>query len=167
MKKILVSTLLLSILLCGCSQKQSDLMASNPYEIGVNGDVLSYYDDKSHFESCGFEILNNALKSTQSKRNNIFVNKDDHIRNIVVVDEDIITYKGISVGDDVNKILNNFEYENSLGDNYSVLFDGTTEINSKDKSAKQDDFIWINYTTNDKTIEKITICDVLYGKEMR
>lgn len=133
MKKVLISTLLLSILLCGCSQKQSDLMVSNPYEIGVNGDVLSYYDDKSHFESCGFEILNNALKSTQSKRNNIFVNKDDHIRNIVVIDENIITYKGISVGDGVDKILNNFEYENPLGDNYSVLFDGTAEINSKSK----------------------------------
>ena len=108
-------------------------MVSNPYEIGVNGDVLSYYDDKSHFESCGFEILNNALKSTQSKRNNIFVNKDDHIRNIVVIDDNIITYKGISVGDGVDKILNNFEYENPLGDNYSVLFDGTAEINSKSK----------------------------------
>ena len=44
--------------------------------------------------------------------NNIFVNKDDHIRNIVVIDENIITYKGISVGDGVDKILNNFEYEN-------------------------------------------------------
>ena len=167
MKKLLVSTLLLSILLCGCSQKQSNSMISNPYEIGVNGNVLSYYDNKSNFESCGFEILNNALKSTQSKQNNVFVNKEDHVRNIVVADKDIITYKGISVGDDVNKILNNFEYENSLGDNYSVLFDGTTEINSKDKSAKQDDFIWINYTTNGKIIEKIAICDVLYGKEMR
>ena len=167
MKKLLISTLLISILLCGCSQKQSNLIVSNPYELDVNGDVLSYYDDKSNFKSCGFEILNNALKSTQSKRNNIFVNKEDHIRNIVVVDKNIITYKGISVGDGVNKILNNFEYENPLGDNYSVLFDGTTEINSKDKSTKQDDFIWINYTTNGKTIEKIAICDVLYGREMK
>ena len=167
MKKLLASTLLMPILFCGCSQKQSDLMVSNPYEIGVNGDVLSYYDDKSNFESCGFKILDNALKSTQSKQNNIFVNKEYHVRNIVVVDKNIITYKGISVGDGVNKILNNFEYENPLGDNYSVLFDGATEINSKDKSAKQDGFIWINYTTSGKTIEKIAICDVLYGKEMR
>ena len=167
MKKLLVLILLLSLSLCGCSQKQSNLTESNPYEIIVNGDTLSYYDDKSNFERCGFEVLNNALKSLQLKQNNIFVNKEEHIRNIVVVDENIITYKGISVGDSVSKISNNFKYENSLGNNYSVLFDKTIEINPKDKSVKQDVFIWINYITNGKTIKKITICDVLYGKELR
>ena len=168
MKKILTVTLLLSMLLCGCSQSKSNSTISNPYEISVKGDVLSYYGEKSDFDNAGFDITSKALESSQSKKNNVFVGKEDAIRNIVITSKDISTYKGISVSDSVDKIKSSFIYENSLGNNYAVLFDGTTEVDAKDKSAtKQDDFILINYATNGKTIEKITICDVLYGREMR
>ncbi len=168
MKKILTVTLLLSMLLCGCSQSKSNSTISNPYEISVKGDVLSYYGEKSEFKNAGFDISNKALESSQSKKNNIFVGKEDSVRSIVITSKDITTFKDISVGDSVDEIESSFKYENSLGNNYAVLFNGTTEIDSKDKSAtKQDDFILINYATNGKTIEKITIYDVLYGREMR
>ena len=157
----------MSMLLCGCSQNQSNLSVSSPYEILVKDKMLSYYGEKSDFEKVGFDIVSKALESTLSKRNNVYVNGKGNIRNIVITSKDVTTYRNISVGDNVHKIENNFNHEINLKTSYSVLFDGTREINPKDKSAKQDGFIWINYTTNGETIEKITIYDVLYGKEMR
>lgn len=129
--------------------------------------MLSYYGEKSDFENSGFDIVYKALESSQSKKNNVFVNKEGSVRNIVITNKDVVTYQNISVGDSIDKIKNTFNYEVNLKTSYAVLFDKSTEINPKDDSNKQDDFIWINYTTNGKTIEKITIYDVLYGKEMR
>ena len=167
MKKVLVLTLLLSLLLCGCSQNKSNSAISNPYEISTKSGMLSYYGEKSDFENSGFDIVYKALESSQSKKNNVFVNKEGSVRNIVITNKDVVTYQNISVGDSIDKIKNTFNYEVNLKTSYAVLFDKSTEINPKDDSNKQDDFIWINYTTNGKTIEKITIYDVLYGKEMR
>ena len=167
MKRFSILSILLLMLLCGCSQNQSSSVLNNPYEISTNDGVLSYYGEKSDFESAGFDSFSKALESSMSKKNNVFANKEGIVRNIVITDRDIVTYRNISVGDSVDKIENAFAHEVNLNTSYSVLFDGVTEINPKNSSPIQDDFIWINYTTNGKTIEKITIYDVLYGKEMK
>lgn len=168
MKKALSILILITFILSGCSNTQnSSTKVENPYEINVKGKILSYYGDKTDFENIGFEVLNSPLKSSQSNKNNIFTNSEDIIRNIVVTDKNISTYKDIAVGDSVDKIENAFTNEVNLKTSYAVLFDGTNEIDPKNDDIKKDNCIWINYTTNGKTIEKIAIYDVLYGKEMR
>lgn len=168
MKKALSVLVLITLILSGCSNsKNTSVDVKNPYEINANGEILSYYGDKSEFENVGFEVLNSSLKSSQSNENNIFVNNEDAIRNVVIADKSISTYKNIAVGDNVDKIEKTFTYEVSLKTSYAVLFDGTNEVNPKNDNTKKDNYIWINYTTNGKTIEKIAIYDVLYGKEMR
>ena len=168
MKKVLSVLILITFILSGCSNaKNSSTKVENPYEINVKGEILSYYGDKTDFENIGFEVLNNSLKSSQSNKNNIFVNNEDAIRNIVITDKNTSTYKDIVVGDSVDKIESSFINEVNLKTSYAVLFDGTNEIDPKNDDIKKDNCIWINYTTNGKTIEKIAIYDVLYGKEMR
>lgn len=168
MKKVLSVLILIAFILSGCSNaKNSSTKVENPYEINVKGEILSYYGDKTDFENIGFEVLNSPLKSSQSNKNNIFANSEDMIRNIVIIDKNISTYKDITVGDSVDKIESSFINEINLKTSYAVLFDGTNEIDPKNDDIKKDNCIWINYTTNGKTIEKIAIYDVLYGKEMR
>lgn len=168
MKKVLSVLILITFILSGCSNaKNSSAKVENPYEINVKGEILSYYGDKTDFENIGFEVLNSSLKSSQSNKNNIFVNNEDAIRNIVITDKNTSTYKGIVVGDSIDKIESSFINEVNLKTSYAVLFDGTNEIDPKNDDIKKDNCIWINYTTNGKTIEKIAIYDVLYGKEMR
>ena len=168
MKKVLSVLILITFILSGCSNaKNSSTKVENPYEINVKGEILSYYGDKTDFENIGFEVLNSSLKSSQSNKNNIFVNNEDIIRNIVIADKNTSTYKDIAVGDNVDKIENTFVNEVNLKTSYAVLFDGKNEINPKNDDIKKDNCIWINYTTNGKTIEKIAIYDMLYGKEMR
>lgn len=168
MKKALSIIILITFILSGCSNtKKSSTKVENPYEINVKGEILSYYGDKTDFENIGFEVLNSSLKSSQSNKNNIFVNNEDAIRNIVITDKNTSTYKGIVVGDSIDKIESSFINEVNLKTSYAVLFDGTNEIDPKNDDIKKDNCIWINYTTNGKTIEKIAIYDVLYGKEMR
>lgn len=168
MKKVLSALILITFILSGCSNaKNSSIKVENPYEINAKGEILSYYDDKTDFEHIGFEVLNSPSKSSQSNKNNVFVNNEDTIRNIVITDKKISTYKGIVVGDSIDKIETSFINEVNLKTSYAVLFDGTNEIDPKNDDIKKDSCIWINYTTNGKTIEKIAIYDVLYGKEMR
>lgn len=168
MKKVLSILVLTMLILSGCSNgKNTSVDVKNPYEISVSGEILSYYGNKSDFENAGFEVLNSSLKSSQSSKNNIFVNSENTIRNIVITDKSASTYKGIAVGDDVDKIENAFINEVSLKTSYAVLFDGVNEINPQNSDIKKNNYIWINYTTNGKTIEKIAIYDVLYGKEMQ
>lgn len=165
MKKFL-TIFMLSLTLCGCSQGWQAASKLSPCEISVNDTTLSYYDEPSAFEENDFEIQESSLKSVQSKTNNIYINKDNTIRNIVVSDKGIITYKNISVGDNINKLKKSFTHITNIGDNYSVLFDGEKEVDPKNASV-ENDFIWLNFTTDDGTITKIAIYDVKFGKEMR
>lgn len=49
---------------------------------------------------------------------------------------------------------------------YSVLFNGSTEVNPTE-TDKDDSWIWINYTYDNDKITDISIYDVKYGREMR
>lgn len=153
MKKLLLLSILLLFSLTGCAETKSQKTTiSAPYEILFNNTNLSYYDTENSISS---EIKNNILFDT----NGI-------IRCISVTDKTIETYKGISVGDNINKIEDNFSYEYKSGDNYMVIFNNNVEENPTNKN-KEDNWIWINYITDDHQITQIQIYDVKYGREMR
>lgn len=164
MKKLL--PIIMIFMLCGCSADQENISVTHPYELSTNNKILSYYGKSSEFTDENFDIITSVLKSIQSNINNVYVDKGDNIRSIVITDKDVSTYKGISVGDNISAIEKAFSYETNVGENYTVLFDSDKEIDPK-SSSKKDDFIWLNFTTNDKTIEKISIYDVKFGREMR
>lgn len=120
----------------------------------MNGEkTISYYDtsDENSFSDFEDEIISN---------------EDGLIRCFNISSSDIVTYKGISVGDDISKVKDVFEYEYAMSDEiYSVLFNDSTEKNPAED--KEDSWLWINYTYENNEITSISIYDVKYGREMR
>lgn len=151
MKKLLllISILLLSI--TGC-QKTQQVTIDAPYEMIFNDKTLSYYDEKNNIPS-EFD-------------NNIVFDANGTIRCISITDKNVKTYKEISVGDNINKVEDNFSYEYKNGNNYMVIFNDSTEENPTNQD-KEDSWIWINYITDGSKITQIQIYDVKYGREMK
>lgn len=129
-------------------------MVQSPQSISDGENAISYYD-KSDTESF------------LDFKNEVIANEDGIIRCFNINSSDIITYKGISVRDNISKVEDYYEYEYAIGDTkYSVLFNGSTEVNPTE-TDKDDSWIWINYTYDNDKITNISIYDVKYGREMR
>ncbi len=91
MKKLLLLFILLLFSLTGCSEtKSQEVTINTPYEILFNNTNLSYYDTKNSISS--------------EFKNNILFDANGIIRCISVTDKTIETYKGISVGDNINSV---------------------------------------------------------------
>lgn len=157
---ILIALLFLS----GCSQS-----ADNPYEVAKGTSILSYYDTEDSVSIDGFTILDykssNTIKIREQNKDCIIV-RDGRIRCIYIVDEDIVTYKGISVGDNIDKLEDIFSNVYQLENIYYVFFNNNTE-EDPDNQNKEDSLIWIAYFTDDSQITAIQIYDDLYGRELR
>lgn len=169
MKKRLLLLITSLFLMSGCSQNESDRNIDNPYEITKDASTLSYYDKEDNISIEGFTILDRTPDNVigiRNQSNNCIIVHDKTIRCIFIVDEDIITYKGISVGDSVDKINSVFSNVNQLQDTYSVLFNANTEEYPTNQN-KEDDWIWITYYTDGSRITSIQIYDVLYGRELQ
>ena len=170
MKKRLFLLIASLFLLSGCSNsKSNENNVNNPYEIAKGTYILSYYDTEDSIDMEGFKILknepSNVIGILNQSDNRIIVNNGT-IRCIYIVDENIITYKGISVGDSVDKIENTFEHEYKLNDYYSVLFNNDKEEDPANQN-QEDAWIWITYFTDGSKITSIQIYDVLYGSELK
>lgn len=167
MKKLFPIFIALSLCFTSCvSQKDTKSVdINNPHEISVNGEILSYYDTKTKIN--GFGTLKVSLDSLQNKdTNNIIINDDNVIRCISIIDDSVSTYKEISVGDSITKITESFEYEYNIGKNYMVIFNNGIEENPTNQN-KEDNWLWINYITDEKNITQIQIFDVKYGNKMK
>lgn len=139
-------------LLSGCSKNVQSI--SLPCEIANNNSTISYNDNRDS-------------KSFSEFSNIIITDNEGNIRSFNIDSSDIQTYKDISVGDDIKKIEDSFEYEYAIRDNtYSVLFNDSTEENPTEEN-KDDSWLWINYTYDNNKITNIYIYDVKYGREMR
>ena len=88
------------------------------------------------------------------------------IRYIYIVDKDIITYKGISVGDSIDKLKGTFSNIRQSGGGFNIFFNNKNEQVLMDPN-KEDTGIWIAYYTDGSKITSIHICDALYGRELR
>lgn len=157
MKKYLLLIMSLLFLLSGCSR------VNNPYEIKKGTSTLSYYDTEDSFSENGFTIIDRH--PTYLPSDNCIVVRRGMVRCIYIIDEDIITYKGISVGDNVDKIGDTFSNIQQSQHIYNVLINNNTEEDPDDPD-KEDTWIWIIYYTDDSKITAIQICDVLYGSSL-
>ena len=166
MKRLFIISLLL-FTLTGCSKQK----VNYPYEILSSNKILTYYDEKEKFSN-NFSVLNignNFLdswqKSFHDKKNNIVINSNGELRCISIENKSTKTYKNISVGDSISKIEESFLYENTIGDFYCVLFDENSEEQNQlsDQNIK-DNWIWINYLTENSKITNIVIYDVKFGR---
>lgn len=166
MKKLLLLSILLLFSLAGCAETKSQEVTINaPYEILINDTTFGYYDTKNNVPN-EFNVLENSLSNSQSIGNNVLIDTNGMIRCISVANKTVKTYKGISVGDNINKIENIFSCEYKVGDNYMVIFNNNVEEDPTNQN-KEDNWIWINYITDGSQITQIQIYDVKYGREMR
>ena len=170
MKKKSLLFIALLFLLSGCGQKPS---VDHPYEINYRGKTLSYYDTEDEIDTDVFDILENKPTNLlDNEKNTILVNEDGEIRCISILDSDIITYKSISVGDNVSKIEKSFdnvfigERSSSDATNYMVVFNGDDIEEDPTNQNKEDSWIWIGYITENSKIIMIRIYDVKYGYKM-
>ncbi len=165
MKKHFLLLIALLFLLSGCSLSKSEkISVNNPYEIAKGTITLSYYDTEDNISIDGFNVVENNLQNFQDKNNNIIVNDNGIIRCITIVDDTVKTFKSISVGDSIDKIEDNYEYEYKTGSYYNVVFNGKIEDDLANKN-KEDNWICITYYTDNNIITSIQIFDVKYGRE--
>lgn len=167
MKKLLLLFILLLFSLTGCSETKSQEVTINaPYEILIDNTTFTYYDTKDNVPT-EFNVLDNSLSNSQSIDNNVLIDTNGIIRFISITDKNVTTYNQIKVGDDINKVINAFNYEYQPKDTiYSVIFNNNVEENPTNQN-KEDSWIWINYITDGSQITQIQIYDVKYGREMR
>lgn len=97
---------------------------------------------------------------------NLTINGDGHIRAITVSGAEVETYRGISVGDTVEKVKAAYQYETEAGGMISAIVNGRQEL-KPDAQGKPGGAIWINYRHDSGVITSITIYDVDYGLTMK
>jgi hypothetical protein len=168
MKKILPLFIAFSLYLTGCASqdKTNSTDINNPYEISVNGKILSYYDTKDNIDTNIFEISDSMVGFANKSENMVDIDDNGQIRCIVIANKSITTYKNISVGDSVNKINESFKYEYNWNNNYMVIFNNGVEEDPMNQD-KENNWLGINYITDGEHITHIQICDVKFGNEMR
>lgn len=136
-----------------------------PYEFIYDGQTYSYYDNPDKFADI-FYIANRFNDTGIDKdANRIIINENNEIRSIYITDPAIKTYKGISVGDNVQKVKDTFK-------NYTpscTLEDEGCEFPSVwFPTEYNDEQIGIQYKTDENSnIELIIICDFKYQKYLK
>lgn len=167
MKKCFLLLFTLFFMISGCSSnKPNEINVDNPYEIAKGTSILSYYDTEDSIDIDGFNVLENSLRNSLDKNNNIIVNDGGAIRCITVVDDTVKTFRSISIGDEIAKIEETYNNEYRIGNNYMVLFNNDIEEDPANQK-KEDTWIWITYYTDGSQITSIQIYDVKYGREVR
>ncbi len=175
MKKISYVILILFILLLLGSCRKKTI--KGPDEILIEGKIISYSDTLEQVEDklgegkaddmfvkkqgyCWYEYTDDLL---------LLFNEEDKMRAIDIEDEDIITYKNICVGDDIDKVADTFKYEIVSNRFYNVYFEGKEELDGLDhEKTLNKDWITITYYTNeDNEIVRISIMDKKYAMTMR
>lgn len=128
MKKISLLLLLSMLAASGCGK--SGLAAG---QISYSGKTLTYGENKVDdvFFTDGVELT---------------LNNENEIRSITITNKDVKTYKDISVGDKIEKVQFNYNYENEMGDNIFVTINGDKEIARKQKINRKIQFTSIIIT---------------------
>lgn len=159
MKKVFVALgVILVICIIGCFLYKP--RANHPYEIVKGNSKLSFYDTEDNIKIKGFNVLEySAINCLDKENNNVLVDQGGIISDINIVDKDVITYKNISVGDDINKIKKTFKYEFEIDNVYYVHFSGDIEI---DQSIQKQGDRWISlfYSTDGFKITSIHISEI-------
>lgn len=176
MKKSFFLFITIVFTLTGCSTTES--IINKPYEIALDNEILSYYGSVDDIpEKC---IVTEAsfLNFYEFNVNNndgimIAINNNNSIRGINIKNKDVITYKQISVGDDVNLLKNTFSNllsaEDVLMSVYAVAFNENGEINLQElnETDYEESWIFITYVVTNSKITEISIGDSRYHRVKR
>lgn len=148
MKKTSLLLLLSMLAASGCGK--SGLAAG---QISYSGKTLTYGENKVEdvFFTDGVELT---------------LNNENEIRSITITNKEVKTYKNISVGDKIEKVQSDYNYENEIGNTILVTIDDDKEIDPETEN-KPEDTIYINYYYDNDTITKIAIYDAIYATTMR
>jgi len=170
MKKAKLIPLIFTIFIAGCSTDEAT-SATNPTDVSVGNDVLSYYDTKSDITDNIYKLItfyDSALINLDFDNSiDVVLNDDEEIRAIYINTEDAITYQNISIGDSKTKVKDSYLYETEYKNYVLVLFDGETEVDST-VGENENEYIWINYRFDDDNIlYQISIYDYSYGRYSR
>lgn len=154
MKKILyfVNTIILSIFLIGCNKEINTNTSIDANQIYYHEKTLTY-----NTTNIDDDFYSNGI--------NLVINKDNQVRSIEITNQEVKTYKNISVGDPVSKIQSSYNYETEIGNTIFVTINENTEIPTD--SEKSDDTVYINYVCEDNTIKSIIIYDSQYATKMK
>lgn len=101
-----ISAIAIVIILALVGSRLFSKKVNKPYEIMVNSKILSMYDStKEDFEENGFESYE-YLGGTFDENNSITYspNNNNGVSGIRIYSDDIVTYKSISVGDNIEKL---------------------------------------------------------------
>lgn len=105
-----VSAIAVLIILGFIGSRLFSKKVENPYEIMVNGKILSMYDSSiDDFEENGFEVCEGRF-SSNSEKNNVTI-YNDKIVDVTIYDNSVQIFKSISVGDNISKAESAFKYE--------------------------------------------------------
>ena len=151
---------MVNTLISSCSLVESDS------QIELPPDVIRMGNDEVKYNTT--EVPETFLDAQVD----FIINKDNLIREMRISDKNIVTFKGISVGDSADKVKLAYKYE---GDDdrfdkrcYMVLLNGTNEVDYMDRDIqKEASWIWIVYYVEDGIIANIRIYDCLYGHYMK
>lgn len=176
MKKISYLFLIISTLLLLSSCEKKTVTVKGPDEILTEGKIIEYsysleqVEDKLGEGEPDEDHTSDRFDSYKFSDDLIILfNKEDKLRMIDIEDDDIKTYKNICVGDDIDKVVDNFKYEIDAKSCYSVYFDGDKEFDAMDKNKRlTSDWITITYYMDeDDEIERILIMDNDYALLMK
>ena len=137
----------------------------NPYEMKINGKIISYYDKEEDIDADLVESIYDWSIILHRNENVVYVNDNGEIRYLFSDDKKINTYKNIHVGDEVNKIQNSFKSPYRLGSSdlsctYIVAFDDKNNEIDTESQGFYNVYIRISYVIEDNKIEYIIIDDV-------
>lgn len=170
---IVAYIVLFIILLSGCGiNNKKNINISKPNQIIVDNLLISYTDKEyKKLKKHVYELrVDNPLSDIYSKALEnkedicIITNEIGKIREIKIYNSNIKTYTGISVGDNVTDIENNFKYINRNNEGFfMVYFDENGEIDYNNKLL-DDDILIIQYKYKNNIITRIDIYDNYFSK---
>ena len=165
---MIVLHFLLILVLCGCTQNISEKQQENyPFEVTVGTSKLSYYNSTlEEFEKSGLSIAERAFYLDDS---GIIVSKNK-VRAIIIKDDSVTAYKGITIGDTVDKLYEMYKNVKVNDGFWYSYFKGNTEIDVLDNEIVEDiknnpeDYICISGSIKNNIIDFITIGDYTYAR---
>ena len=131
-----------------------------PYEISYNNEIISYYESEDEISKLpsSIEITSRFGILEDSYPINIYMYKGK-IRMINIQTEDVTVYGNISVGDNISKIANTFDYEQEVRNGlYTVLFSNNKEVD-ENSVEYNDNNLYIYFYSADDIINRISILD--------
>lgn len=150
-RKIMALSSIILILLSGCSSKNNIISTSS---VKYDDKIITIYEDKESVESILGESTKDGLGSSLYYDSTLILYGNNETRTdkavlISVQSSNFTTYNGVKVGDSKSSVIDIYDFEVETSLDYTVCFDGDTEINIADIDDTRNDYIMISYKFDD------------------